>query len=99
MIWGGVVKSGSPTPRLMTSGMVARTSKNFRIPDGGTLMTRWARRLGVGVATGSVVSAVMGLLGAAGAPSIRATRSLIGLLCSGILGNEPEHPVDRGDHR
>ena len=44
MIWGGVVKSGSPTPRLMTSGIVAMTSKNLRMPDGGTAATRRARR-------------------------------------------------------
>src|SRR5678816_1274169 len=40
MIERGVSKSGSPTPRLMTSVIVARMSKNLRIPDGGTLRTR-----------------------------------------------------------
>ena len=44
MTWGGVVKSGSPTPRLMTSGIVASTSKNLRMPDGGTSRTRRASR-------------------------------------------------------
>src|SRR3989304_576915 len=48
MTCGGVVKSGSPTPRLMTSGIVAMTSKNFRMPEGGTACTRRARGLFVG---------------------------------------------------
>src|SRR3954468_14639909 len=38
----GVSKSGSPTPRLMTSSMVARMSKKRRIPDGGAASTGWA---------------------------------------------------------
>ncbi len=33
--WAGVAKSGSPTPRLMTSSIVAAMSKKRRIPDGG----------------------------------------------------------------
>ena len=36
----GVSKSGSPTPRLITSSIVAAMSKNRRIPDGGTDRTR-----------------------------------------------------------
>ena len=40
----GVSKSGSPTPRLMTSSIVAAMSKNRRMPDGGT--TRHALRPG-----------------------------------------------------
>ena len=36
----GVSKSGSPTPRLMTSSIVAAMSKKRRIPDGGTDRTR-----------------------------------------------------------
>ena len=55
--WGGESKSGSPTPRLITSGMVAITSKNLRMPDGGTDSTRWARRWRVAGACGSVVIA------------------------------------------
>ena len=39
----GVSKSGSPTPRLMTSSIVAAMSKNRRMPDGGTTRTRSAR--------------------------------------------------------
>src|SRR4051812_31671457 len=39
----GVSKSGSPTPRLMTSSIVAVMSKKRRIPDGGTTRTRSAR--------------------------------------------------------
>ena len=30
----GVLKSGSPTPRLMQWGISAARSKNFRIPEG-----------------------------------------------------------------
>ena len=30
----GVLKSGSPTPRLMHSGISAARSKNLRMPDG-----------------------------------------------------------------
>src|SRR5438132_8591049 len=40
MIERGVSKSGFPTPRLMTSVIVARMSKKRRIPDGGTRRTR-----------------------------------------------------------
>src|SRR3954447_20039600 len=39
----GVSKSGSPTPRLMTSSIVAAMSKKRLIPDGGTTRTRSAR--------------------------------------------------------
>ena len=41
--WAGVAKSGSPTPRLMTSSIVAAMSKKRRIPDGGTARTRAER--------------------------------------------------------
>ena len=40
----GVSKSGSPTPRLMTSSIVARMSKNRRMPDGGHRRGRAAAR-------------------------------------------------------
>src|ERR1035437_8194356 len=36
----GVSKSGSPTPRLMTSVIVARMSKKRRMPERGTSSTR-----------------------------------------------------------
>ncbi len=40
----GVGKSGSPTPRLMTSSIPTTMSKNFLIPEGGislTVVDRW----------------------------------------------------------
>jgi len=37
----GVVKSGAPTPRLMTSGMVATMLKKRRIPESEASRTRW----------------------------------------------------------
>ena len=37
----GVMKSGSPTPREMASGISATMSKNLRMPLGGTARTRW----------------------------------------------------------
>src|SRR5579863_7915903 len=39
-MWSGVTKSGSPTPRQITSGIVLIISKNFRMPDGLTFCTR-----------------------------------------------------------
>jgi hypothetical protein len=39
MICGGVVKSGSPMPRLITSFIVAAMSKKRRMPEGGTVAT------------------------------------------------------------
>src|SRR5688572_28971047 len=50
----GVVKSGSPMVRLMTSLISASMSKNRRMPDGGMSRTVWlrnsavARRVGAG---------------------------------------------------
>src|SRR5664280_1568940 len=43
MTCSGVSKSGSPTPRLMTSVIVAMMSKKRRMPDRGTSSTRRAR--------------------------------------------------------
>ncbi len=40
-ITSGVGKSGSPTPREITSCMVAAMSKNLRIPDGLMACTFW----------------------------------------------------------
>ena len=40
----GVVKSGSPMPREITSFIVAAMSKNFRIPEGFNPATRFDRR-------------------------------------------------------
>ena len=54
-ICGGVVKSGSPTPRLITSGMVAMTSKNLRMPEGGTARTRSDRRWRAAVMGSAVI--------------------------------------------
>ena len=36
----GAEKSGSPTPREMTSSISSASSKNRRMPDGGTDRTR-----------------------------------------------------------
>src|SRR5215213_2768522 len=58
MICVGVVKSGSPTPRLITSGMVAMTSKNFRMPDGGTARTRSDRRWRAAIIGSAVIRLV-----------------------------------------
>ena len=38
-ICGGVIKSGSPMPRLITSFIVAAMSKKRRMPEGGMLAT------------------------------------------------------------
>jgi len=51
---GGVSKSGSPTPRLITSSIVARMSKKRRMPDGGTVRTRSARARSANGARASV---------------------------------------------
>src|SRR5574342_1096905 len=40
----GVVKSGSPMPREITSFMVAAISKNLRMPEGFSPATRFDRR-------------------------------------------------------
>ena len=50
----GVSKSGSPTPRLMTSSIVAAMSKKRRIPDGGTARTRSDRTRSASGGRGSV---------------------------------------------
>ena len=68
MIWGGVVKSGSPTPSEMTSGIVAMTSKNFRMPDGGTVQDAPRETLADGCRDG------IGGLGGHGTPSGRGRR-------------------------
>jgi hypothetical protein len=39
MIGLGVVKSGSPIPREITSSMVAAISKNLRMPEGFKALT------------------------------------------------------------
>ena len=39
----GVLKSGSPTPREMTPSISLTTSKNLRMPEGGTSATRRQR--------------------------------------------------------
>src|SRR6188472_1821678 len=46
-IGSGVVKSGSPIVRLMTSFISASMSKNRRIPEGGISRTRWFRKSAV----------------------------------------------------
>ena len=43
MTCSGVSKSGSPTPRLITSVIVAMMSKKRRMPERGTSSTRRAR--------------------------------------------------------
>src|SRR5512136_2435587 len=44
-IFHGVRKSGSPTPREITSPMVKTRSKNFLIPDGGISSARLETKL------------------------------------------------------
>ena len=48
VIGSGVVKSGSPMVRLMTSFISASMSKKRRIPDGGMARTRSFRKSAVG---------------------------------------------------
>ena len=62
----GVSKSGSPTPRLMTSSIVARMSKKRRMPDGGTSRTR---RLSARSASGGRAS-----VGSGGRSGVRSAR-------------------------
>ena len=57
MTWAGVAKSGSPTPRLMTSSIVAAMSKKRRMPDGGTARTRAERARSASGRRGVVVGA------------------------------------------
>src|SRR3990172_6579629 len=63
MTCGGVVKWGSRTARVMTSAIVAMTSKNFRMPEGGTACTRRARRLFVVAGTSVAMVARIGRVG------------------------------------
>jgi hypothetical protein len=56
VIGSGVVKSGSPMVRLMTSFISASMSKKRRMPEGGMARTRSLRKSAVGrLVTGWVV--------------------------------------------
>ncbi len=97
MISRGVSKSGSPTPRLMTSVIVARMSKNLRIPDGGTSRTRWpghARRAAADRRAARLGGQAREVRGTCIRQGPRGVASASRARGRGMLGR-PVHPADR----